>query len=152
MPVPFMSVALGIEEACSRRRRLTEGKSGRVWASEAGCEEGWIGLGEEEDSGCGSGGGGGDRSSLGGGGGLCSTSFGASRLDMSSPSSARRAMILPTATFFVPSGVCFNQFKINSQEPWGTHTTILPITPSSCASTSIVALSVSYNAFKYGKL
>lgn len=110
MPVPFMSVALGIEEACSRRRRLTEGKNGRVWASEAGCEEGWIGLGEEENSGCGSGGGGGDRSSLGGAG-FCSTSFGASRLDMSSPSSARRAMIFPTATFFVPSGVCFQPIQ-----------------------------------------
>ena len=34
------------------------------------------------------------------------SSAGASRLEMSSPSSARRAMVLPTGMFFVPSGAC----------------------------------------------
>jgi len=32
------------------------------------------------------------------------SSFGTSRLEMSSPSSAKRAIILPTGRFFVPSG------------------------------------------------
>ena len=45
---------------------------------------------------------------------------------MSSPSSARRAMTLPTLMFRAPSGA-----------------RILPMIPSSCASTSMVALSVS---------
>ena len=33
-----------------------------------------------------------------------SSSFGGSRFEMSSPSSAKRAMVFPTFTFLVPSG------------------------------------------------
>lgn len=53
--------------------------------------EGWIGGGDGEDR----------SSCLGGGTG---SSFGISRLEISSPSSARSAIVLPTATFFAPSG------------------------------------------------
>ena len=49
-----------------------------------------------------------------------------SRLDMSSPSSAMTAIRVPTWTFLLPSGA-----------------KILAMIPSSCASTSMVALSVS---------
>lgn len=54
------------------------------------------------------------------------SSGGISRLDMSSPSSARTAIRVPTLTFLLPSGA-----------------KILAMIPSSCASTSMVALSVS---------
>ena len=55
-----------------------------------------------------------------------SYSFGTSTVDKSSPSSANIAIVLPTLTFLEPLG-----------------TTIFARTPSSCASTSIWALSVS---------
>lgn len=90
---------------CSRMRRWTEGKrvlecGGRVCPA-AGCcgaGSGAASAVEDEDSACF-----GRVSSFFEGVG---SSLGTSRLEISSPSSARRAISLPTGTPFVPSPTC----------------------------------------------
>lgn len=69
------------------------------------------------------------------------SSFGGSRLDISSPCSAKSAMTLPTFISFVPSGTCNVLARVFCVLI--ARTSILPTTPSSWASTSSDALSVS---------
>ena len=85
-------------------RRWTEGNSGLECGGK-GCEatvvEASVGW-EDSEGGVGEGGGGvGVDEDAGGGAG---SSFGISKLEMSSPSSARRAISFPTGTCLVPSG------------------------------------------------
>jgi len=95
-PVPLICSVFVI--LFSRRRRWTEGKSGlECEGGEDECEGGGGGGNEEDFFGTGVGSGVGEADCL-------NCSFGGSRLDISSPSSARSAITLPTATFFAPSG------------------------------------------------
>lgn len=101
-PVPLMTS--GFEMLCSISKRWTEGKSGRE--CDGGDEWEWEGsFGGVSEIGCDFAS---DVSRLAGSWGAAAAGFGdslgASRLEMSSPSSARRAMTLPTGTFFEPSG------------------------------------------------
>lgn len=91
---------------------------------------------DEEDVSC-------DSSLAGSGSGVDFTSGGISRDDMSSPASAMTAMRVPTLTPFEPPSVYVTcQLFLTSNLRHG-HTMILAMMPSSCASTSICALSVS---------
>lgn len=90
------------------------------------------------------------------------SSFGISMEERSSPSSARTAMICPTGILEDPAWTCqklqYQEEGASNKEAKGREgkgregkvsrrrrTRILPRTPSSCASTSMVALSVSYS-------
>lgn len=92
----------------SSRSLCTDGKRGRECsggASECASAD-WGGAGSDvkRPLGLGVGGGVDELTSACLGGGGAASSLGISRLDMSSPSSARRAMVLPMGTPLVPSG------------------------------------------------
>jgi hypothetical protein len=99
-PVPLMTPASVIPPSLSRR--ITEGSKCLECVGWCGCpSDCWIGWGVEA---VGDGGGGETEEAAEESGLEGATGSGASRLDMSSPSSARSAMTLPTGTFLVPSG------------------------------------------------
>ena len=92
IPVPF--IASGLLILCSTSNRWTEGNKGRecvgsTWETGPGGEVGCgVATGGLEAWGAGD------------------VSSGASKLVISSPSSARRAIVLPTGTFLLPAGIC----------------------------------------------
>lgn len=156
-PVALMALASVMPASASRRR--TEGRSGFeccgwAWIAEGvgegvagegvGASEGAVEVGPA--SGFESAGEGADDEVAA----AASSCEGISMLDRSSPSSARTAMSLPTGTPAAPSFSCRAREPSQREEGGRTRvegrrrrTRILPMMPSSCASTSIEALSVS---------